>query len=239
MKNLKPIIAVILALMLLAIPVLGAEPETGDADGDTIASNDENLLSYSGDLVLHISENTEIVSADGAPFEGELAGHVLAAFYKVVMTSYPGQTTPHKIIVLPETAVSPAQETPEDWSELSQAVSEAGIVVEGVSLNAPAAYVNSDGKIMLPLRAIAEALDYEVAWDAESRSVTLNTFISLSIEKDSYIYARMAPISLGAAPELTDNATYVPITFFTEVLRMNNAYFFEGQIIIDNEEPMD
>jgi len=90
---------------------------------------------------------------------------------------------------------------------------------------------------MVPLRAVAEALDYEVRWEDATRSIYLNNVISLSIGNDYYTYARMAPIELGVAPVIVDGLTYVPLSFFREVVRMNNAIFFEGRIEIDNLEP--
>ena len=92
---------------------------------------------------------------------------------------------------------------------------------------------------MVPLRAVAEALGYEVIWEGATQSVYLNNVISLTIGKDYYTRGRMAPIELGTAPELTDSRTYVPLSFFKQVIGMNNATYFEGVIEINNLETME
>ena len=48
--------------------------------------------------------------------------------------------------------------------------------------------------------------------------------------------SRDEPISLGAAPELVGGRTFVPLQFFREVIPMNNAYVFDAQIVINNNE---
>jgi hypothetical protein len=50
---------------------------------------------------------------------------------------------------------------------------------------------------------------------------------------------KMAPIQLGTAPAIVEGKTFVPLSFFKEVTRLNNAYVFESQIVIDNGERME
>ena len=47
------------------------------------------------------------------------------------------------------------------------------ILVDGEALHAPAAYISQDGTTMVPLRAVAEALGCEVAWDPATRTVSI------------------------------------------------------------------
>ncbi|MPN40548.1 hypothetical protein SDC9_188086 [bioreactor metagenome] len=91
---------------------------------------------------------------------------------------------------------------------------------------------------MVPLRAIAEALGYQVTWEQDTQTARLNSAISLEVGRDYYVYMRMAPIELGTAPQLKDGSVYVPLFYFRDVLKMNNAYFFENQVVIDNQEKM-
>jgi len=91
---------------------------------------------------------------------------------------------------------------------------------------------------MLPLRAISEALGFEVAWDGENRIVTLDREIRFPIGKDLYRDSDGQDHVLGAAPVIVEDRTFVPIGFFKKVLAVNNAYVFEGQITIDNGELM-
>jgi len=188
---------------------------------------DENLVSKDKALKLTISDETEIYLQDGTAYEGELANRKLIVVYSIIRESFPAQTTPEKIIVMAEKA--------EDLPALE--VSQMQIVVNGKVIEAPAAYTNEQGTVMVPLRAIAEALGYTVTWHNETRSVTLGEDIALTIGEDLYIKGESS-ISLGTAPEIKGDRTFVPLSFFKEVLQMNNAYVFEGQIVIDNGEIM-
>ncbi|MDL2273237.1 copper amine oxidase N-terminal domain-containing protein [Oscillospiraceae bacterium OttesenSCG-928-G22] len=198
---------------------------------------DENLLSQDGDLRIVPGDKTEIVTPDGTAFEGSLENRNLVVFYSVVATSLPAQTNPEKIVVLPEPEEAGGL-TEEDIQNLIETVPDMPIVVENEKIDAPAPYATDTGTVMVPLRAVAEALGETVSWNQELKRVTIGITITLDIGSDYYTFAKMAPISLGAAPALKDCVTYVPLQFFTDVMRLNNAYVFEGQIVIDNGELM-
>lgn len=191
---------------------------------------DDDLLSRSKKMILTIGDQTELLSPDGKIFEDSPAGHRLLVFYTVAAESYPVQVTPEKIIVLGK---------PEDSPTVIFDVTDAEFVVEDRIIEAPPAFTTDDGVVMVPLRAIAEALGYEVTWDNDTQTAYLNNVISLQIDRDYYVYMRMAPITLGTAPVLRDSRTFVPMSYFREVLGLNNAYFFEGQIVINNAEKME
>lgn len=87
---------------------------------------------------------------------------------------------------------------------------------------------------MIPLRQIAEAIEYEVKWNNKLRSVELTKgakWTSLTIGQDNYNFAKMT-VKLGAAPELTEGTTFVPLTFLEEVLRVDVDITEEGIINI-------
>ena len=181
------------------------------------------LLSDDGELVIHVGEDTVLLQANGEDFIGgaeELAGRALVVLYTVSTRSMPPQTTPEMIFVLYERAVP----LPEDFEPYAPA---SGIMVNGMMIDAHEPYLKGD-VLMVPLRAVAEALGYTVNWEAETRSIYLNNVISLSIGKDYYTYARMAPITLGTAPEITDGLTFVPLSFFKEVMRVTYANYLDG-----------
>jgi hypothetical protein len=187
---------------------------------------DKDLVSSDKKLKLNISDTTEIVLQDGTTFSGILDERKLVVTYGITTRSIPAQTNPTKIVVLFEKANTAIGD-----------VSKMDTVVNNKKIEAPAAYVNEKGTIMVPIRAIAEALGYDVIWNNEQRSVELgNKGISFKIGEDNYLYLKTAPIQLGTAPEIKEGSTYVPISYFRDVLGMNNAYVFEAQIVIDNEE---
>jgi hypothetical protein len=193
---------------------------------------DENLLSSDQFLKLNISDETEIILQDGTAFKGVLANRKLIVLYGASTKSIPAQTTPDKIIVLSQIEAPPIVDLPVDVSSMD-------IIVNNNKIEAPAAYSDNNGNVMVPLRAISEALGFEVTWDNNIKSAFLDKNISLRIGLDSYHYMKTAPIQLGAAPAIVEGRTYVPLSFFRTVARMNNAYIFEAQIVVDNGEKME
>ncbi|NLT57876.1 MAG: copper amine oxidase N-terminal domain-containing protein [Clostridiales bacterium] len=197
---------------------------------------DEALLSQGNLLQLLSTDQAEILRKDGTPYTGELGGCALLVEFGAATRSLPPQTNPDRIVVLLEAE-------PETGSELPDGqmfdVAQCDLVVNDKRIEAPpAAYFNEQGVVMVPLRVIAEALALEVHWEETTSSVRLGEQVSLQIGKDHYVGEGADPIELGAAPELHNERTYVPLSFFKKVLGMNNAYVFEGQIVIDNNELM-
>ena len=215
---------------------------------------DEDLLSYDGELKLSIDKDTEVISTDGEAFDGEVAGRRLVVMYSTATKSIPALTNPMMVVVLFENITDMPQEIDEpELIEDEEELSEPQLIIDGSFPAEPTefefavedeiiladAYKNEIGAVMVPLRVIAEALGYEIGWDGETESVLINNVMSLSIGKDYYTFARMAPIELGAAPELTNSTTFVPLSFFKDVMKINNAYIFEGQIVVNNGEEME
>lgn len=202
---------------------------------------DKDLVSSDNFLKLNISDETKIILENGEAFDGELANRKLVVSYTVSTKSIPAQTTPSQVVVLFEDIEPPIFEIDDndiDYSDIMGDVSKMDIVVEDKKITAPSAYLNENGTVMVPVRAIAEALGSEVKWDDELRSVTIDKGISFTLGKDYYVYMKTAPIELGDTPELVDGHTFVPLSFFREVMKVNNAYVFEGQIDINNGEKM-
>lgn len=205
---------------------------------------DENLVSSDNTLKLNISDDTEIILQDGKAFDGELVNRKLVVTYGASTKSIPAQTTPSKIVVLFEKAEHPIYELTEEekqqfTNELQEMAANADIMVEGKKIDAPSAYMTDERVIMVPLRGIAEALGFEVTWEEELQRIMVGKGISLTIGENYYTYMKTAPIELECAPQLVEDKTFVPINFFKEVAKMNNAYMFEGQIVIDNGEIME
>ena len=200
---------------------------------------DKEFLSYDETLKLNISDETEIVLPDGEKYDGEIADRKLVVIYSVVTNSMPAQTAPVRVIVLYEEAVAPIAvlpevELPTDESGVWTA-EEMPIFVNGKEIESHKAYTKENGAVMVPIRAVAETLGFNVSWDSESNSVVLDNGITLSIGNDYYTYFRTAPIELGTAPELNNSTTFVPLTFFSKVARMGEAALTCGEIVINRE----
>lgn len=83
--------------------------------------------------------------------------------------------------------------------------------------------------VMLPLRAYAESLGYEVSWDNGKVTVSKDgAVVSLETGSPVYVNAAGEEVTLDA-PENIDGTLYVPHTFFTEVLGV--------EVVIETEAP--
>jgi hypothetical protein len=184
---------------------------------------DKNLLSADQKLKLNISKDTKIIDQFGAVYKGKLTSEKLLVVYSFTTKSLPAQTTPEKIIVL-DPALNDGKNNVKDMS----------IVVNNEVISSPA-FSNKDKTVMVPIRAISEALGYKVTWNRSSKTVRLNNSISLVVGKDYYTLGKMAPISLGASPVFYKGSVYVPLSFFKEVVGATTAATQNGQIVIYNK----
>jgi hypothetical protein len=218
---------------------------------------DEKLVNYGGSLMLHIGENTEIILQDGSEFllfgqtiEEALANRILMVTYAVTTRSIPAQTTPSQItvppigIVPPGLSFTPLIDSRTDYDFIRDMYPEAGTPVRVVINNETVVEVPfqflGDGTVMIPLYLIAPELNVELGWDAETKRVLYGEDISFTIGEDAYMHKyRSAVISLGASPVIINDRTHVPLSFFSLVAGFNNAFFFEGQIEINNFERME
>lgn len=201
---------------------------------------DKQGINTTRQLQIKPSSSTKIVLEDGSDFRGSLENRKLIVYYGVTTKSIPAQAVPDRIVVLFEKAVPPIHKlTPEEKVALYPDVAGLPIVVENTKLADVSAYNRADGTVMIPARVTLEKLGYKVSWDPEREEVLVNGGISsFKIGSEQYTFGKMAPIQLEAAPELKNGITYVPLSYFQEVLKINNAYIFEGQIVLDNGEKM-
>ena len=239
----------LVALLLLALPVYAEDSQPPAAEKTARFNVMENsakddgsfsMVSADGELVIHVSSGTPVTFEDGKDAREALAeGQTLAQLmdtrqlvvtYSVSTMSLPPQTSPTKIVILYE-AVMPLPQI----DETAPLPLNGEVVVLGDIIAAPKPYYK-DKVIMVPLRAIAEKLGFTVTWDATDSSVRLGVAYNLWLGKDEYHVGRMAPITLGTAPELCDGFTYVPMRYFKDVLPGFSIYAFEGQLVVEKAE---
>lgn len=101
--------------------------------------------------------------------------------------------------------------------------------------------------VMVPLRAVAEFLGFQVTWNNGSVLVDNGVIhTNVTIGKDLYIMSTSLegsgrssmPFSLGAAPYLSHGVTYVPVTLFQHLLgNSDNVITVDGGKIIINTQP--
>lgn len=205
--------------------------------------DDTSLINTFGTLVLNIGTDddsaTEVVDLEGNNVSrSELDGRNLCVFYSMTTFSIPPQTPPEKIVVLPKEEPSEDVDDTLNKDDTENKPDETPAPVEitrYLVINGKELDINSVVKMgehtMLPVRAVAETMGLEVAWDNELMSVAVGTIpmgVNFRIDVDSYNKSRMTPFTFGQAPVLINDVTYVPVEFFTEIL--------EAEITSDGEK---
>ena len=110
------------------------------------------------------------------------------------------------------------------------------IVVNGIIIEAPRPSV-SNGVIMLPLRAIAEALEFQVIWDNTKRRVNIGENYVIWIDKPVFSPNGGQTVQdFGPAPILIDDHTFVPLPFFNFGISGTNAEIVDGIVFIELSE---
>lgn len=205
---------------VVVVGTKGEEP-VSSVKVDNFKTVDGEYISSDGQLVVN-ADITVFENADGSIVTKEsLEGKDLCVIYSMTTRSIPPITTPDKVYILPS--------YDELFAEPEYTEDEALTVTDKISANGAEAFeitlVEIDGRQMLPVRAVSEALGLEVGYDGELEAVTVGTVqmgVSFNIGTDAYSKSRMTPFVLGQAPVKVifeeTGVTYVPVEFFTDVL---------------------
>ncbi|WP_150270005.1 copper amine oxidase N-terminal domain-containing protein [Paenibacillus tepidiphilus] len=109
------------------------------------------------------------------------------------------------------------------------------INVNGSALNETGNQPSGVKEPLIPLRAVAEALGFELTWNNTTKTVDVskdNIFTTVKSGEDRYAVNKMST-TLGTAPVTQANKLYVPVSFISEVLRQTIAV--EGnQVLISS-----
>ena len=164
-----------------------------------VSKFDDSFLSLDGELKLNIGEETKLINQLGESIKQEdLKRKDLIVFYSFTTRSLPPQTSPMKIIAFDKTI------------EMKEKVAE---IIKND-------HVMKNGVKMIPLRAVAEELGYNVQRDSKVPTFYItkqNLTYTLTRGKKVYGYNR----SIGrfeVAPFLENNKTYVPEQFLDLLL---------------------
>lgn len=113
------------------------------------------------------------------------------------------------------------------------------IEVNGSALKETGFQATNGKEPMVPLRSVAEALGFELTWNAQTKSVDLLKgirFTTLTAGKDVYSINKMIT-KLGTAPQLVGSTMYVPASFVSEVIQQNMTVKGDSIVITDaNQE---
>lgn len=103
-------------------------------------------------------------------------------------------------------------------------------------------YLAANGQTMVPLRVVAEAMGYKVTWNREANLAELSRgahWVTVRLGADAYTFARMAPMPLGTASEVIAGRTFVPVSFFSELLPYQAAVNDKGVLVIQEAPQSD
>lgn len=105
------------------------------------------------------------------------------------------------------------------------------IYVGGKALKIPSdmgsVFLDSKGRTQVPVRALSEALDCEVAWDAPSKTVTItrpdNMVVTLKMGS-VLVHTGLGDIKMDTVPKLTDGRVSIPVRFAANALGYSVDY---------------
>lgn len=181
---------------------------------------DENLLSTDRVLQIFPNEETLVVDREGNLLQiGDIKNSRAVVFYSIAELSLPAKTVPDKVIVLD-----------------NQLKDTNKVIIDGNEVVLNKSMYMKDDTIMVPLRQIAEALEYEVIWNGENYSVEIIKgahWFLVKIGEDDYNFAKMKT-QLGIAPELINSTTYVPMEFL-ELMGLNVNVAYDGLLNITSK----
>jgi len=94
------------------------------------------------------------------------------------------------------------------------------VLLDGEPLDFDVSPTIEQGRVLVPMRAIFEALGTDLDWDGPTQTVTATkdqTTVTLIIGSRT-VYKTGAPIVLDVAPKIVNNRTLVPLRFVSEAL---------------------
>ena len=154
---------------------------------------DENLLNKKKDLKIFVNDQTIIENLAGVKKSKEdIINRDVLIFYDIVLESYPGQTTPKKIVIL---------------TEYSQEIENAIAIAEND-------FYEVNGEKMIPLRLVSEQLGFKVESNGNGAIISKGN-LSFTITRGStaYGYNKALGYFKEAPALLEENKTYVPYEF--------------------------
>jgi len=113
------------------------------------------------------------------------------------------------------------------------------VTIDGQKLNFDVAPVIEKGRVLVPIRKIAEALDFRLDWSASAEVVHIlknNDLISLAIG-GNVAFINDTPIELDVPPKIVNGRTLVPVRFVSETLNAQ-VHWLENTktVVIKNKQ---
>lgn len=195
-----------------------------------IVNTKDNLISFlntNEDMIVTVTKDTPITpfkTKQIVNYKDIQPGTKLFVYYDIVLTSYPGQTGATKVVVVST-----------ESKEVKEPVK---VVVNGKAVElGKLQIVKQNGNYMVPLKAVSNALGFNLKWDAKAKTASIDNGTvktDVTLGKDAYFKASSKAIGLtqalplGAGSEIINGSLYVPVSLF-------NLLFGEGAVKIDGE----
>ncbi|SOC37543.1 stalk domain-containing protein [Ureibacillus acetophenoni] len=159
---------------------------------------DENFLNKNKDLVINLNEETLITNLSGNKLSPtDIINKDVIIFYEVVLESYPMQSGPSKVIVLEKSD-----------EELAYQIAD----IDNYEVN---------GVKMIPLRLIAEQLDYKVEFTGKGAILSKGAVsFTITFGEEMYGYNKALRYFSEAPAILEYGKTYVPYKFLEELIEV-------------------
>ena len=195
------------------------EAVTKGKDGSIVVTTDggSRLVTLGKEMPItpHLTKNIVTI-------EDVQVGSELLLWYDVMALSMPAQANADKAIILRQPVVNADDENNEAVTEntLSVALEACKITVNQKELAGQKPYKNANGDVMVPVRAVAEALGYEVVWMKGSDNVIVKQgakSATFTLGNNNYGANKML-VKLNSAPQVKNCTTYVPADFFAQAL---------------------
>lgn len=109
------------------------------------------------------------------------------------------------------------------------------IILDGreISLSNDIEVLNVQNSIMVPIRVVAENLNFNVTWDPKTQNVNIqqeSKTISLTVGKHE-AFIDNSPLTLNIAPQLTNNTVFVPLRFISEGMGLDVSWNNQEKIV--------
>lgn len=218
-----PPIATARVILLNAADELGV-PTYAEVQSVT-AREDGGVDAYvTGEVILHLGADTEMSAyktKDVVAPESLKPGARLLSWYSMVALSMPAQATPTKVVVFPY-----------DYAGyLSVNGMEVSVNGTALALTGAEAAKAVDGRLLVPVRKVAEALDCEVGWQAGTNAVTVmqggEVLYSFTIGDDK---AEKGDVTVGLvySAEAVDGVTFMAVDDLLALhgLKLEEGFFF-------------
>ena len=193
-----------------------------------VYSNDDHHKSASDDVYgddHHRSASDDVYgdSASGAVYgkaHAEQAARALAAQVDALLAQ--GKLDEAQALV--QQALAAAPDDRELLKRLAQVLRKAGdddfhVVVNGATLVLKP--VLKDGRTLVPLRGLAEALKAKVSWDAGTQTITVtrgDLTVQLQVGSTTAL-VNGQPATIDVPPQIVDGHTFVPLRLIAEALK--------------------